>query len=101
MQSVWCVNCRVGVIVFLSWLKFGKSEDFVLANFIQFILYSPFSQITNLPQSALQSVHIDIPDPEPHIGAGKTPKQSFHGEKREETFRRATEEDPSPGWTEQ
>jgi len=27
-------------------------------NSIQFILYSPISQITNLPQKALQSVHI-------------------------------------------
>jgi len=60
-------------------------------------MYSPFSQITNLPQSALQSV--DIPVPEPHIGSGKTPKQLFMGKKREETFRRATEEAPSPGWT--
>jgi len=24
---------------------------------------------------------------------------TLHGEKREETFRRATEEDPSPRWT--
>jgi len=30
----------------------------------------------------------------------KNKKKPFHGEKREETFRRATEEDPSPGWTE-
>jgi len=50
-------------------------------------LYSPFSQITNLSQSSLQSVHIDIPVPKPHIGSGKTPKQPFTGEKREETFR--------------
>jgi len=27
-------------------------------------------------------------------------KKNFHRGKREETFRRATEEDPSPGWTE-
>jgi len=52
-----------------------------------------------LSQSALQSVHIDIPVPKPHIGSGKTPKQPSTGEKREETFRRATEEDPSPRWT--
>jgi len=37
-------------------------------------LYSLISQITNLSQSALQSVHIDIPVPKPHIGSGKTPK---------------------------
>jgi len=52
-----------------------------------------------LSQNALQSEHIDIPAPKPHIGSGKTPKQPFTGEKREETFRRATEEDPCPGWT--
>jgi len=61
-------------------------------NSIQFILYRPFSHITNLPQRALESVHIDIPVPEPHIGSGTTPKKPFHREKR-----RATEEDPSPG----
>jgi len=38
-----------------------------------------------------------------HIGSGKTSqkyrrKKTFR-EKSEETFRRATEEDPSPGWT--
>jgi len=46
----------------------------------------------------------DIPVPGPHIGSEKTLKKynkSFQREKREETFRRATEEDPSPGWTEQ
>jgi len=47
----------------------------------------------------------DIPDLWPHIRSGKTPKKSTQkklsqGKKREETFRRATEEDPSPGWTE-
>jgi len=66
---------------------------------IQFILYSPFSQIKNVPQSALQSVHIDISVQELHIGSGKTPKTTLHREKMEETFRRATEEDPSPQWT--
>jgi len=30
----------------------------------------------------------------------KNRKKTFHKEKREDTFRRATEEDPSPGWTE-
>jgi len=44
-------------------------------------LYSPISHITNLSQSAFQSEHIDIPVPKPHIGAGKTPKQPFTGEK--------------------
>jgi len=29
----------------------------------------------------------------------KTSQTTLNGEKREETFRRATEEDPSPGWT--
>jgi len=48
-----------------------------LFNSIQFnsvYLYSPISQITNLSRSGLQSVHIDIPAPKPHIGPGKTPK---------------------------
>jgi len=49
-----------------------------------------------LPQSALQSVDIDIPVPGLHIGSGKTLKKPFDREKREETFRRATEEDRSP-----
>jgi len=31
----------------------------------------------------------------------KLPKNPFTGKKSEENFRRATEEDPSPGWTEQ
>jgi len=39
-----------------------------------------------------------------HIESGKTPKnrrkKTFTGEKSEEPFRRAPEEDPSPGWTE-
>jgi len=52
-----------------------------------------------LPQRALQSVHLGIPVPGPYIGSGNTLKQPFRREKREETFRRATEEDPSPGWT--
>jgi len=65
-------------------------------NSIQFILYSPLSKSTHLPQRALQSVHIDIPVSGPRIGSGKTPKKPFHREKREETFRRATEEDSSP-----
>jgi len=47
----------------------------------------------------LYNLHIDIPAPKPHIGSGKSPKQPFTGKKREEAFRRATEEGPSPGWT--
>jgi len=42
----------------------------------------------------------DIPVPGPHIGSGKTPqknrKNSFTGKKVKTTFRRTTEEDPSP-----
>jgi len=41
----------------------------------------------------------NIPILWPHIESGETPKKSkkpFHREKREETFRRAAEEDPSP-----
>jgi len=34
----------------------------LIFNSIQFILNNPISQITNVPQRALQSVHIDIPD---------------------------------------
>jgi len=34
-----------------------------IPNSIQFIVYSPISQITNLPQRALQSVHIRHPWP--------------------------------------
>jgi len=49
-----------------------------------------------LSQSAIQSVHIDIPVPEPHIGSGKNSQTTFQRKEREETFRRATEEDPSP-----
>jgi len=29
------------------------------------------------------------------------PKKNFHRKKRKETSRRAKEEDPSPGWTEE
>jgi len=41
----------------------------------------------------------NIPVPGPHIASGKTPQKKekpFHRERREETFRRATEEEPSP-----
>jgi len=54
-----------------------------------------------LPQSALQSVHLDTPVPKPHIGSGKTANNPSWGKKREETFKRATKEDPSPGWTDE
>jgi len=57
---------------------------------IQLIFVEP--RITNLPQRALQSVHIRHP-----LSQDLTSDQ----EEIEETFRRATEEDPSPGWTEQ
>jgi len=53
-----------------------------LIQFNSVYLYSPFSQIRNWPQSALQSVHIDIPVPKPHIGSEKTPKQPFTGGKK-------------------
>jgi len=74
-------------------------------NSIQFILYSPISQITNVPQRALQSVHIRHPWPltshRIRRNSPKNWKNPFTGrERKEETFRRATEEDPSPGWTE-
>jgi len=64
-------------------------------------LYSPFSQITNVPQSALQSVHIDILTFDLTSDQEQLPNNPSVGKNREEPFRRATEEDPSPGWTEQ
>jgi len=68
---------------FLSWNDVTKeikppvlSWHFFLQYSNQFILYSPISQIKNLPQRALQSVHIRHPsDLWPHIGSGKTPKK--------------------------
>jgi len=68
-------------------------------NSIQFIFYSPFSQITDLPQRALQSVHIDIPVPEPHIGSRKTPKQTFMGKKGNKPSGEQQRRIPLPGWT--
>jgi len=71
-------------------------------NSIQFILYSPLSQICLRGLYSLYTY--DIPDLWPHIGSGKNSqkigKKLSQGKKREETFRRAREEDPSPGWTE-
>jgi len=54
----------------------------------QFVFYSPTLQIC--PKGLYNLYSYDIPVPGPHIGSAKTP------EKREETIRRATEEDPSP-----
>jgi len=52
----------------------------------------------------LYSVYVyDIPVPGPHIGLGEIPQKiekNLSCGKKEETFRRATEEDPSPGWRE-
>jgi len=71
---------------------------------IQFIWYSPLSEITNLPQRALQSVHIRHPCPRTSHGIRKNSQEKEKtlswGTKGEETFRRATELDPSPGRTE-
>jgi len=39
------------------------------------------------------------PSPKTSHWIRKNSQITLHGEKREETFRRATEEDPSPGWT--
>jgi len=66
ISYVFCDN--LGKIFSLIWVF----------QFNSVYLYSPFSQIINLAQSALQSVHIDIPVPKPHIGSGKTPKQPLH-----------------------
>jgi len=49
-------------------------------NSIQFICIAHFHKL-EICLSALQSVHIDIPAPKPHIGSGKTPKQPFTGKK--------------------
>jgi len=66
-------------------------------NSIQFILYSPKSQIC---LRGLYNLYTDnIPVPGPHRGSGKTPKTEktlTTKKRRKETFRRATEEDPSP-----
>jgi len=45
-------------------------------------------------------VHIDI-RPRTSHRIRKNSQTTLHGEKSEYTFRRATEMDPSPGWTEQ
>jgi len=63
-------------------------------------------QKLQIPLRGLYNLYTyDIPDLRPHIGSGKTPKKmrkkTFHEERSEETLRRATEEDPSPGWTEE
>jgi len=54
-----------------------------------------------LSQRDLQSVHIDIPVPGPHIRENSQEiETTLSRGKSEETLRRGTEEDPSPGWTE-
>jgi len=85
----WCISVKV---VKLQWrIQFSS---------IQFILHSPISQMINLPQRALRSVHIRHPWP---LTSHRIRKNSQEieknplGEKSEETFRKATEEDPSPG----
>jgi len=78
---------------------FLKNDTF---HSIQFILYSSFSQLTNVSQSALQSLHIDIPVPGPHIGSGTTPQKiekTLSQRKKGRNLQERTEEDPSPGWT--
>jgi len=62
------------------------------------------SQITNLPRRALQSVQTTSLTFDLTSDQEKRPrnrKKTFTGKKREEPFRRATEEDPSPGWTDE
>jgi len=51
------------VCCYLNALDVGRSSfDKTPGDSIQFILYSPISQITNSPQRALRSVHVDVPD---------------------------------------
>jgi len=79
-----------------------QREIFIL----QFSLFciAHYHKFQNLPQRALQSVHIRHPCPRTsHRIRKNSPKieKNLHREKSEEPFRRATEEDPSPGWTEE
>jgi len=73
----------------------------VLSNLcIQFILYRPISQILNFPQRLFTicthttSLTFDLTSDQDKLPRNRRKKS-------EETFRRATEEDPSPGWTEE
>jgi len=67
-------------------------------------LNQPKSLITNLPQRALQSVHIRHPCPaRPHNGSGKTPKKQkkpFTGKKGKKPSGEQQRRIPLPGWTE-
>jgi len=74
-------------------------EHFELIKLNSVYLYSPFSQTTNLSQSALQICTHRHPCPKTSHRIRKNSQTTLNGEKREETFRRATEEDASPGWT--
>jgi len=47
------------------------------------------------------SLTFDLSSDQEKLPRNRRKKNTFHGEKSEEPFRRATEEDPSPGWTEQ
>jgi len=70
---------------------------------LEFILYSPKSQITNPPQRALQSVHIRHLAG-PHIGSGNTPQKVEKTLSRGKKGRKPSGEQqrriPLPGWTE-
>jgi len=76
-------------------LLFGKKS---LVKSIQFICRAHFHRLQICLRVLLQSVHIDIAVPEPHIGSGKTPKQPFTGEKGKKPSAEQ-QEDPSPRWT--
>jgi len=59
---------------------FKQPVKLELTSSIQFICIAHFHKL-QICRSALQSVHVDIPVPEPHIGSGKNPKQPFTGKK--------------------
>jgi len=63
-------------------------SDYILG-FSSVYLYSPFSQITNLPQRALQSEHIDILTFDLTSDQEQLRNNPSREKKREEPFRRA------------
>jgi len=69
-------------------------------NLIQSILYSPLSQITNLPKRALQSVHIQHPCPRTSHWIRKNSPQISQGKKGKKPSGKQQRRIPLPGWTE-
>jgi len=73
IKSIWCRHFPSYFLLNVYTFENVDSSS-IFFQFNSVYLYGPISQITNLSRSALQSVHIDIPVPKPHIGSGKTPK---------------------------